>query len=239
MLTYDQIATCLHKWAFKYQNKDFEYWELINAVWVKGAVQKLPHVQFASNRVKWDMIDYMRSVYDPRATRRREAADKHALVCFSINQPLENTEIGNFIENKAAEPVASDMDTDDYFAWLAKGLLDVEAIVLRMRFLEDQKLKDIGAVLNLTESRVSQLLAQLLTRLKHKLSRGDYNHANRVCTTRIIPSRDKNLMRRYNRQYYTRNSSCINYKRRLKRNQRTENEKNVTSGCNKAEFAKS
>ena len=238
MLTYPQVALALHKWAFKYQSNDFEYWELINAVWAKGDVQKLEHEQFISGRVKWDMIDYMRSIHDFRRDRRKEAADKHIERQYSMNQLLDNAEIGDFIENKTAEPVQSSLETKDYFDWLARGLSKNEAILLKMRFIDEQKLKDIALILNMTESRVSQVLSQLLIRLKHKLTRNNYNHANRVCTLRHVRLRDKDSQLRYNRDYYKRNALDINYRRKLRREEKAENKKNFINSRRKAELVK-
>ncbi len=54
--------------------------------------------------------------------------------------------------------------------------------ILRLYYFEDMKLREIGEHLNITESRVSQILSESLGRLKvvmHKLQRGDYIHESK------------------------------------------------------------
>jgi len=54
----------------------------------------------------------------------------------------------------------------DLFDGLTRRLSRRERLILTLRFREDMTLTDIGRVVGITESRVSQMLAQLLGRLR-------------------------------------------------------------------------
>ena len=51
-----------------------------------------------------------------------------------------------------------------------KTLPEREALVLSLYYDEELNLKEIGAVLNVSESRISQILSQSMQRLRAKLS---------------------------------------------------------------------
>ncbi len=58
------------------------------------------------------------------------------------------------------------IDTKDLFEKLCMGLSRQESLILKLRFVEDFEQKRIGKVLDLSESRVSQLLTNLLPRIR-------------------------------------------------------------------------
>ena len=51
---------------------------------------------------------------------------------------------------------------------LTKGLAREERLVLRLYYFEDMTMAEIGSVLNLSESRVSQIHKEILLRLRHR-----------------------------------------------------------------------
>ena len=58
---------------------------------------------------------------------------------------------------------------DDRFREALIGAIDREKLVMGMYYEQDMNLKEIGAVLGVTESRVSQLHSQAVARLRTKL----------------------------------------------------------------------
>ena len=78
-LTFEQLESHFHKWAWIFQNHMFEHWELINSAWLYGKVRFLPQskIRFASYRIKCDMIDYMRFTLKSRRRKKREIKGKH------------------------------------------------------------------------------------------------------------------------------------------------------------------
>ena len=73
----------------------------------------------------------------------------------------------------------AELARSDEFAMLDKVMLQLkekQRIVLRLYYFEDMKLKEIGVHLNITESRVSQILSEALAKLKvmmHKLEKSE------------------------------------------------------------------
>ena len=57
-----------------------------------------------------------------------------------------------------------------YIASAIEELPERQRLVLSLYYYEDLNLKEIGRVLRVTESRVSQLHAQAVTRLRNKLT---------------------------------------------------------------------
>ena len=73
MHNYKELESLLYKWAHyfsKRSNRQFEPDELINELWLKGGIQKLKNVKLASNRIKFDMIYYIRDFYHLRRKKR-------------------------------------------------------------------------------------------------------------------------------------------------------------------------
>ncbi|MCO6438670.1 MAG: sigma-70 family RNA polymerase sigma factor [Phycisphaerae bacterium] len=63
-----------------------------------------------------------------------------------------------------ASPVTREILADH----LTRGLAREERLVLILYYFEDMTMAEIGAVLNLSESRVSQIHKEILTRLRHR-----------------------------------------------------------------------
>ena len=89
---------------------------------------------------------------------------------------------GNFSEEDALDLVATFADKKNSEPWLplyrgevkelvSRSLSPTERIVILSYYFEEQSMKEIGRSLGITESRVSQLHSQALSRLKRKLSR--------------------------------------------------------------------
>ena len=62
-----------------------------------------------------------------------------------------------------------------------KSLPEKQRLVLSLYYYEDLNLKEIGQVLNVTESRVSQLHTQAVMKLKHKLQH-DFDSADDIAS---------------------------------------------------------
>jgi RNA polymerase sigma factor for flagellar operon FliA len=89
---------------------------------------------------------------------------------------------GNFSQDDAFDLVATFADEKETEPWLplyrgeikqlvSKNLSPTERIVIFSYYFKEKSMKEIGRSLGITESRVSQLHSQALSRLKRKLSR--------------------------------------------------------------------
>jgi RNA polymerase sigma factor for flagellar operon FliA len=101
--------------------------------------------------------------------------DINAIEFVSLNKISKNsdnnknlTEI-NFIENQKCENVISKIQKNDLKKLITKGFNHDERLIILFYYYETMKMKDIGKILNLSESRVSQMHKDIIKRLQIKL----------------------------------------------------------------------
>jgi len=174
-LTYEQLAPSLYKQARKLVAKShgrFQTHELVNACWLRGNVQKLKTIKFASKRAYYDMIDYIRDETGLRNDKKAREAGKFVPNAISLHTFIGDEELnGTYFELQETLPGITDrgqerIDTKDLFERLCRGLDWQDALALKLRFIEGFDLEEIGRTIGLTGSRISQLLKNMLPRLK-------------------------------------------------------------------------
>jgi RNA polymerase sigma factor FliA len=81
-------------------------------------------------------------------------------------------------DSKATDRVRG-MEREDLRAILTRGLSRAEQLIIILYYFEQMTMKEIGATLDLSESRVSQMHTMILTRLQGKLAdrRQELEHA--------------------------------------------------------------
>lgn len=166
-LEYEDIKTALHKWAFYFiyeRNFDgrFEYWELINEAWF--GVRKLPKdkIQFASARIKWDMLHYIRSQIGHN------------------NRPVKRTWLHNLYKNSLdittcyqflpAKTEHSNYETEDFFNNLPLSSKNIR--ILKLKFIDDLYYFEIGKIIGMSCPGVFLKIKNILKKLRC-LSGGD------------------------------------------------------------------
>ncbi len=92
---------------------------------------------------------------------------------FSLDEITESRDdsIGEQLTSEAPEP-SGQLETDDFKESLATaidGLPERERLVLSLYYVEELNLKEIGEILGVTESRVSQIHSQAAARLRVRL----------------------------------------------------------------------
>lgn len=173
-VTFEEVEPAFRKWAkyfcWKYP-KHFEFWELINSAWADGTVRFLPQpkIAYASARIRWDMIDYMRKVSRQRLRRNRLAKGKSFLMFynFSDTTPKSPVEDGDGFETTLiAETV--DVEKKDLVHYLTghPSFSRAEKLFMRLMYIEGFAQADAGSVCGLCESRISQLHTNLMARLR-------------------------------------------------------------------------
>lgn len=218
MLTFEQLKPALHKWAIHFQSNKYDRWELINAVWEMGNVQKLP-VTLASMRIKFDMIDYMRGEEN---FRRRQRDDARGV--FVPKYISAQTLIGDeceLLELLEAPNKLGDVDTDDYFGWLVKGFSCQEKLAIKLRFIKNLSIAEIGRAIGLSDARIFQILINLLKRIRVRLVADNPDLRSRGSSESIAlrsPQSTKDRLgkrRGYNRDYYQKNKGRILTQRKI------------------------
>ena len=170
MLTFEEIQPALHKWANYFQNRQFEKWELFNAVWAKGDVQHVKHIKLVSQRVKWDMIDYMRSVTRLREQRRYADRGKQFIKTIPFGQVIPEDSKLDYFDFIAIKPTETPkIETKDFFYWLMKGLTRAQKLFVLLHFVKGFNHREIGKVVGVSESRISQMNMEIIPILKVKL----------------------------------------------------------------------
>lgn len=207
-LTFEQLKPALHKWAHHFQNEKYEHWELINAVWVMGSVQKL-HINLASRRIRFDMIEYMRKEENFKRRKRDEANGVFVPKVASLNFLVaEDVEFINTIEGHKG-PCRS--DTEDYFNWAVKGFNRREKLVVKLYFIDGLNLAEIGKTAGYTESWACVVLKKVLGKIRHKLllDNPELKDVGPCLSHRGTGERNRELQRFYNRAYYKANRARI------------------------------
>lgn len=203
MLTFDEIKPAMHKWAHHFQNREFEHWELINAVWAMGAVQKLSHINFASGRIKYDMIDYMRTASGSRTPNKHKTLSGAVSINSKINEDQE------FGDTMAC--IASPAEIDDLFALVLKGLNRREKLIIKLKYCEGFTQDDIAEVVGCTGSMISLSLTSLHKRIRIKLKNTIYESRTCQRTSRFKPVKTNSP--EYSRMYYQANKERISKRR--------------------------
>ena len=168
-----------------------------------GNVQKLKILAFAKARARYDMLDYIRRETGSRnrqlATRKADALrnkgnNEHVLQNHDWpNVEIISLEVSAYQEDpnevspsgrKDIIPAKPDgrteqIDTKDLFEKLCKGLCRQDALLLKLCFLEEFNQREAGDVLGHSESRISQLLTNLLPRIRVILKNLGYENEMR------------------------------------------------------------
>ena len=77
----------------------------------------------------------------------------------------------NILDSELISPIFQYQATVEYLIkdLISKGLSRAERLIIILYYYEEMTMKEIGATLNLSESRVSQMHSSILARLKSQL----------------------------------------------------------------------
>ena len=226
MLSFEELEPALHKWAYHFENDKFDHWELINQVWLVGSVQKLKHIQYASQRIKWDMMDYMRRVDKIKLKQRLEKRGE----CFKKTYFLSifNNDDTQDREYQIKDLFCSDdeLEMKDLIGYLMKGCSSTIKLIVKLRLLENFTNCEIGKVVGISESRVSQLLTLTMKSVALKAKKV-YDIRNNGKKKKILSHHNRDIEKElfYNHLYYQVNKEKIQIRRRQLKEERATQSK--------------
>lgn len=215
MLVFEQLESALHKWAHCFQCNNFEYWELINAVWAKGNVQKLKHIALASARIKYDMIDYMRDVTSQKTKVRGRVPGRFYPDTFSLSSIVnegdsKNQQLQDILKAKKDH---CKFDTKDLFDTLLKGLSRTSKLIIFLRYECDLTLEEIAKTIGVTDSYICLKIPDLLKLIGRRLIKMGIVKREGLRVSSFKNKHDKDALRIYNRWYYFINKDRIQRQR--------------------------
>lgn len=91
---------------------------------------------------------------------------------FSLNQMMDDTEFDPQSPADNQENPTHRLQKSEFFAAVAKAIQELperEALVMSLYYVEELNLKEVGAVLGVSESRISQIHSQAVVRLRARL----------------------------------------------------------------------
>jgi len=116
-----------------------------------------------------EYLDLPKNEYD------KLARDANAVAQVSLSRKYSETDSNkevceiDVIEDKRGRNPISDMQRKDLKELMMRGLTRAERLILVLYYYEEMTMKEIGATLDLSESRVSQMHSAILMRLKEQL----------------------------------------------------------------------
>ena len=157
------VEKLMHYWAGNFQDRRFEHWELINAVWLRGRVQNVDKDDI-SITIKRDMIDYMRRVSKQRRTKNGKF----------YRQEYNFTDQDQTL--KAFPPQIKDnglWETKEYFNDLTKDFTREDRLIIILRYVAGLTFPEIGKAIGqaIDEQNILYRHKKLLEKIARKLKK--------------------------------------------------------------------
>ena len=113
----------------------------------------------------------------PMVEYEKMAADANAVGLISLNKKWYETDSYkdvreiDILEDKKAEDPTHRLQNRDLMRLVTRGLNRNERLIIILYYYEDMTMKEIGATLDLSESRVSQMHSSIVARLQQQLAK--------------------------------------------------------------------
>ena len=124
-----------------------------------------PSQEELAGRMGMDRGELDRLVRDANTVTMVSLSRKH----YETDNNKEVAEIDVLVDRRGRDPVR-DVQRRDLRELVTRGLSRGERLLLILYYYEEMTMKEIGATLDLSESRVSQMHSSILSRLKAQLS---------------------------------------------------------------------
>lgn len=143
----------------------------------KFSITKLTHFKtYAFKRIWGHIVDYQRKEDYLTRTQRKNMAVipsnislSHVISVGNHGDAGEQYFIDVIIDNRCKNPLKEIIKKD--WSFYLEDLTNEEVLIIKLYYIENQNMKDIGKVIGICESRVSQIHSSIIDRLKSKVMR--------------------------------------------------------------------
>jgi len=135
----------------------------INRV-LEAELGRAPTESELAERMDVSRAELGRLIRDATAVAQISLSRRH----YETDSSREVCEI-DVLEDKRGRNPVSEAQRRDLKAMITRGLTRAERLILILYYYEEMTMKEIGATLDLSESRVSQMHSSIINRLKTKL----------------------------------------------------------------------
>jgi len=133
---------------------------------LESMLGRAPTEQETAKRLKLPLEEYQKLLKDATAVMQVSLSRR----CGDSDSNKDVCEVDVISDKRGRDPVA-ELQRKDLKALVTRSLSRAERLILVLYYYEEMTMKEIGATLDLSESRVSQMHSSVLTRLKEQLQR--------------------------------------------------------------------
>ncbi len=132
---------------------------------LQTVLARSPSEQEIAERLKLPKPEYEKLLRDATAVQQISLSRRYHE--FDSNKELSELDV---IEDKRGRNPVQEIHRRDLKELVTRGLTRAERLILILYYYEEMTMKEIGTVLDLSESRVSQMHSAVLSRLKEQLT---------------------------------------------------------------------
>jgi len=132
---------------------------------LEAQLGRLPSERELAKEMNIDMTEFYRLQRDASATGGVSLNNK-----FNESDSEKEVREIDIIEDQRSQNPVLEAQKRDIRALLTKGLTRAEKLIVILYYFEEMTMKEIGATLDLSESRVSQMHSSILARLKAQMN---------------------------------------------------------------------
>lgn len=135
---------------------------------LQSELGRMPSEREVASRIGVSSDEFKRISRDGLAVTMTSLSRK----AYSSDASRDLSEIEMLKDERASNPV-TEIQKGDLKRLIQQGLTDTERLILVLYYYEEMTMKEIGATLDLSESRVSQMHSAIVDRLRFQLKQRD------------------------------------------------------------------
>lgn len=171
MLTLEELMPVFEMVLPRYCNYKYEFWELLNEVWLQGKAQNCANFRFANRTIRSGCIDYIRrcegrTVNGKRQSKKRLRFRSTAQQIVDQSKPIS---LGQTLAADTAD-VGESLQWKEELRLLTAGCSPTQRLMVSM-LIEGFSQSEIARVTGYESSRISQICAAYRKTLSARMGR--------------------------------------------------------------------